>query len=88
MAIATAAWPGGRIVAVSASTDGYLRLWDLTACPDLCPRLSQTIVHHGVRSVITALRAGRPACCGQCGTRPRPEDLGPPGRQAARSCRP
>ena len=61
VALATAAWPDGRIVAISASTDHYLRLWDLTACPDLCPRLSQTIVQRGVRSVITALSAeGRP----------------------------
>ena len=61
VAIATAAWPDGRTVAVSASSDDYLRLWDLTACPDLCPRLSQEIVHRGVRSVISALRAdGRP----------------------------
>jgi WD40 repeat protein len=57
VAITTAVRPDGHVVAVSASTDDCLRLWDLTACPDAGPRLTRTVSHPGVRSVIIASRA-------------------------------
>ena len=63
-AISAANLPDGRVVAVSASTDGYLRLWDLTTADDAGGFLpwGRPLPHPGVRSVATVVRSdGRAA---------------------------
>ena len=58
LAVSTAELPDGRLIAVSASTDGYLRVWDLTDADDNVRFLSsrRPMFHRDVRCVVTAVR--------------------------------